>query len=811
MFRKTKKMERNKYDDQILKAVLESDAKALRTLVEKKRFSSLIAADNDGRVPIYEACRLGFTECAEIILEAESEAHIPDEEGRNPLHMASLNGHVECVKLLCSKSNIAVDTPDLRGQTAAMHAAIAGHTDVLTFLLMRGADPEVTDHDGNTCLLLAIRANQRETAICLLNHSINVNAQNRQQKSALMFACELGLHELVTMLLQRGSQVDLRDTGGRSAYSYAKLNNHARCLELLPEDADQGSADSSRPASTTDLQSSTKYPPPSRATNPQLNALREQVEELTEKLKQEQEAHASVIAEKDHLQAELSAYFPAAGAGSAADGGSSAATPSCFAMCANSTDNDLLGSIDEDGTDAEQSTQALKAQLGAMAKAKNEADAEVERLQQRVRELESSQKSGGFSAPFGDDDGGGSIPLVVFNQIKESQERRIRELEAQVQGKGDAVPTNGTIKAGDVQLTALVELYRSALVQAVQLAEYIKANQSQVVFTENASAAINAVLRSLAHSVNDTFLVLSCAYAMVSNTLTWLASQKRASVLVVEVEFPLASEDDVVTLVEQALIKHRASHPNATVRLALFSHIVSIPPLRFPIAKLAAASKAHGVQQVMVDGAHALGQIELDMGKLAASGVDYYAGNGHKWLYSPKGTAFLWVREGLEADVTPTVVSSEWAAHDYARDFLYTGTRDYTAFTSIKAAFDFRSAIGGDVAIRTYMRQVAQEAGHYLSKLWGTRLAGPLNLTDAMVAVELPEAIWPLASTLMTDIAQDYNIQIVAFQMPTSLPKTSDRPWWMRLSAQVYVELDDMKRVGEIILNLAQQRKAIDP
>jgi len=464
MFRKTKKMERNKYDDQILKAVLESDAKALRTLVEKKRFSSLIAADNDGRVPIYEACRLGFTECAEIILEAESEAHIPDEEGRNPLHMASLNGHVECVKLLCSKSNIAVDTPDSRGQTAAMHAAIAGHTDVLTFLLMRGADPEVTDHDGNTCLLLAIRANQRETAICLLNHSINVNAQNRQQKSALMFACELGLHELVTMLLQRGSQVDLRDTGGRSAYSYAKLNNHARCLELLPEDADQGSADSSRPASTTDLQSSTKYPPPSRATNPQLNALREQVEELTEKLKQEQEAHASVIAEKDHLQAELSAYFPAAGAGSAADG-------------------------DEDGTDSEQSTQALKAQLGAMAKAKNEADAEVERLQQRVRELESSQKSGGFSAPFGDDDGGGSIPLVVFNQIKESQERRIRELEAQVQGKGDAVPTNGTIKAGDEQLTALVELYRSALVQAVQgnLDETIKTQVLQLAASESQS------------------------------------------------------------------------------------------------------------------------------------------------------------------------------------------------------------------------------------------------------------------------------------------------------------------------------------
>lgn len=107
----------------------------------------------------------------------------------------------------------------------------------------------------------------------------------------------------------------------------------------------------------------------------------------------------------------------------------------------------------------------------------------------------------------------------------------------------------------------------------------------------------------------------------------------------------------------------------------MFSHIISIPALRLPVSRLAKLCKDAGVQQVMIDGAHALGQIDIDMNSLESSGVDYYTGNGHKWLYCPKGTAFLWTRQAFHASTTPTVVSSDWAPHDYMRDFLYTGSR----------------------------------------------------------------------------------------------------------------------------------------
>jgi len=71
-------------------------------------------------------------------------------------------------------------------------------------------------------------------------------------------------------------------------------------------------------------------------------------------------------------------------------------------------------------------------------------------------------------------------------------------------------------------------------------------------------------------------------------------------------------------------------------------------------------------------------------------GCDYYFGNLHKWCYAPKGTAFLWTspsRQGY-TELQPTVISST-GEHEYLKRFAYTGTRDYTAFSVIPAAFAF--------------------------------------------------------------------------------------------------------------------------
>lgn len=132
----------------------------------------------------------------------------------------------------------------------------------------------------------------------------------------------------------------------------------------------------------------------------------------------------------------------------------------------------------------------------------------------------------------------------------------------------------------------------------------------------------------------------------------------------------------------------------------------------------------------MVDGAHAIGQIPVDVTTL---GADYYLSNGHKWLFSPKGSAVLWVRRDYQDGVVPTVISSEFQDSTFVSRFEYTGTRDYSNMLAMRDALAFRASIGGEAAIVGYIGGLAAWAGQYLAALWQTDLIAPLSMVGAMV------------------------------------------------------------------------------
>ena len=98
----------------------------------------------------------------------------------------------------------------------------------------------------------------------------------------------------------------------------------------------------------------------------------------------------------------------------------------------------------------------------------------------------------------------------------------------------------------------------------------------------------------------------------------------------------------------------------------------------------------------LVDGAHAPGQIPLD---LEAIGADFYVGNAHKWMLCPKGAGFLYARPEAQRLVEPLVVS--WGYHATLEttrgsqflDYLgWTGTKDPAAYLSVPAAIQFMQA-----------------------------------------------------------------------------------------------------------------------
>jgi len=264
---------------------------------------------------------------------------------------------------------------------------------------------------------------------------------------------------------------------------------------------------------------------------------------------------------------------------------------------------------------------------------------------------------------------------------------------------------------------------------------------------------------------------------------------------------PTGIEGSLLQAVEAAFIKHAGK-----IKLACFCHISSNPGVVLPVTDLTRISKRYGAS-VLIDGAHALGNIPVDLTALEAEGVDYWLGNGHKWLYSPRGSAILWVTKNKQDSVIPTVISSAFRMGLVPEDsvyldrFQYTGTRDYTAYCAIGAALDFRTAVGEE-KIMDYNHELALWAEEYLADFWKTEVLVPESMTGMMGHARLPVESEQEMTWLKQQLLDVYNMQISSFKMTNAV--TKEESFWMRISAQIFLERSDFVRLGQIVSDLVQ-------
>jgi isopenicillin-N epimerase len=187
---------------------------------------------------------------------------------------------------------------------------------------------------------------------------------------------------------------------------------------------------------------------------------------------------------------------------------------------------------------------------------------------------------------------------------------------------------------------------------------------------------------------------------------------------------------------------------------------------------------------VLVDGAHAPGQVELD---LSALGVDWYTGNCHKWLSAPKGCAFLHARRDRQDDLHPSVISHGYG-DGFTAEFDWTGTWDPSAYLSVTAALDFHARLGG-TALMARNASLAFAAGNLVAARLGTETVTGNAPTAAMAMVRLPR-VAPADAPMLRD---------KLFAAGTDAPlHVHDDAVWLRLSAYAYNELADYARLAEI-------------
>lgn len=340
------------------------------------------------------------------------------------------------------------------------------------------------------------------------------------------------------------------------------------------------------------------------------------------------------------------------------------------------------------------------------------------------------------------------------------------------------------------------EIYDALNKVRANVATYIGAFINDVVFIENASHGINAILRSIVPTMpQKKIMYLNIAYPMVKHCLTYVHETFGNDLIEVIIEGEALSDHNV--LLDQ--VKVALERNKGEVGILVFSHITSVPAIILPADQLTTLAHEYGAM-VLVDGAHALGQIPVDMEQ---SKFDFWLGNGHKWLYSPKGSALLYVRKDHQSLVRPTVISYlGQGATEFQKWFAWQGTNDFSSYLAIQAALDFRASFG-DSEIMEYMHDLAVKGGDELVQIWGTEKLVPDELIGAMVNVRVPSNNATLMAQLPKDLLDRYNIYVPIYYL------SNPAGYWVRVSAQIYNDIDDFNKYGNAVKELIEESKGL--
>ncbi|MGA1056650.1 MAG: aminotransferase class V-fold PLP-dependent enzyme [Phycisphaerales bacterium] len=258
------------------------------------------------------------------------------------------------------------------------------------------------------------------------------------------------------------------------------------------------------------------------------------------------------------------------------------------------------------------------------------------------------------------------------------------------------------------------------------VASFVGADPEGLGFVTNATEAVNAALRSVPWRRGDRIVTTDHVYHAVRQTLRRLAHEHGLELVEVPVPLPLRSDEEVLAAIEPWIA--------SPTRLVLVDHVTSATAIRFPVESIVSHCRERSIE-VIVDGAHAPGMIDLDVASLDP---DHYAANLHKWVCAPLGTAFLWSSRRVRDRVHPNV-TSHFYREGFGSEFDWQGTRDISGWIVAKDAIEDLAPVGWD-RIRAHNHALATWAHAMLVEQLDVEPMSPLDgsLLGSMAVVEVP-------------------------------------------------------------------------
>ncbi len=324
------------------------------------------------------------------------------------------------------------------------------------------------------------------------------------------------------------------------------------------------------------------------------------------------------------------------------------------------------------------------------------------------------------------------------------------------------------------------------------LAEYVHVAHDDLVYVPNATFGVNVIARSLPLGPGDEVLATDHEYGACDRVWRFMSQKKGFTYPQQPIPVPLGTAE--------GLVEHLWAGVNERTRLIFISHITSSTAMRFPVEAICARARQAGIM-TLVDGAHAPGQIPLDLERI---GADFYVGNCHKWLCAPKGSGFMVARRERQKLLEPLVISWGWSAErtfTFGSDFLdhqqWLGTNDPAAYFTVPAAIQFQAEHDWP-AVRAGCRALMDEALARIDQVTGQESLYP---NGAGAPVQMAVAALPPVADLRAfkrRLLEEYRIQIPCIQW-------GERQF-IRLSLQAYNTSKDVDALVEALARLIEER-----
>ena len=317
------------------------------------------------------------------------------------------------------------------------------------------------------------------------------------------------------------------------------------------------------------------------------------------------------------------------------------------------------------------------------------------------------------------------------------------------------------------------------------LATFLNVNKDDIVIMDNPTTSMNEIVRCLELKSGDEILTTNHEYGAMEKIWEYTKQKIGFNINTVKLPLPLKSYNQILEIINDAIT-------NKT-KYIFISHITSPTAIIFPIKEICNIAHERGIKTI-IDGAHSPGYINLNISDI---NPDYYFGTCHKWLSTPKGVSFMYIKKELQYTIEPLVVGWGWnEKNDKISNFIniheWWGTKDLTHYLCIPKSIDIYSTKEYKNKI-LYCRSMVSKARNKINNITKQQSICPDYMLGQMASMIIPNTN---TIELKKHLINDYKIEIPVFEWQNKQ--------LLRISFQVYnteSEIDYLAHSIKKILN----------